>query len=220
MSDMSGIKAGYLSDFCKNQNRAFLRFDYSGHGISEGKFEDGTLSQWIKDTIDVIDAFNISSCVLVGSSMGGWIMLHTAINIKDRVKGLLGIAAAPDFTRDLFEKELNNDERKELMEKRVVRRRSSDGDLDYVITKKLIDDGEINCLLDNAIEITVPVRLIQGMEDQQVPWATSILLSKKIQTTDVEIQLIKDGDHRFSNSNQLSIISITLRNLLCQVEQS
>ena len=115
-SDMEGTKAQYLSNWCKKNERAFLRFDYSGHGLSGGLFEEGTISRWTEDALEVIQAFTEGSCILIGSSMGGWIMLRVALALGDRVSGLLGIAAAPDFTRDLIAKELTLDQRRSLQE--------------------------------------------------------------------------------------------------------
>ncbi|MDP6397643.1 MAG: alpha/beta hydrolase [Arenicellales bacterium] len=213
-SDMEGTKAQYLSDWCAQRGRAFLRFDYSGHGQSGGRFENGTIGQWTEDALEVIQAFTEGPCILVGSSMGGWIMLRAALALGRRVRGLLGIAAAPDFTRDLISKELTPDQRRSLDQNGQVTVTSEYDPDGYILTQSFIDDGEQCCLLDEPLDIRVPVRLLQGCEDNEVPWRTALHLSEKLETTDVRVQLLKDGDHRLSSPDQLALIGDTLAELL------
>lgn len=217
-SDMEGTKAQYLLNWCKKNERAFLRFDYSGHGLSGGLFEEGTISRWTDDALDVIQAFTEGSCILVGSSMGGWIMLRAALALGDRVSGLLGIAAAPDFTRDLIAKELTLSQRRCLEEHGQITLTSEHDPEGYILTQAFIDDGETCCLLDKPLDIRVPVRLLQGRQDNEVPWQTALQLSESLKTADVRVQLLKDGDHRLSNLTQLALIGVTLEELLNTVD--
>ena len=213
-SDMEGTKAQFLSDWCAQRGQSFLRFDYSGHGQSGGPFEEGTIGQWTKDALDVIQAFTKGPCILVGSSMGGWIMLRVALALGQRVKGLIGIAAAPDFTRDLIAKELTPRQRRSLDQDGQITVTSKYDPDGYILTQSFIDDGERCCLLDQPLDIRVPVRLLQGCEDNEVPWRTALHLSERLETTDVRIQLLKDGDHRLSSPDQLAMIGDSLAELL------
>ena len=219
-SDMEGTKAQYLSDWCEKNGRSCLRFDYSGHGVSGGRFEEGTIGQWTQDALDVIDAFSQGPCVLVGSSMGGWIMLRVALAIGTRVHGLLGIAAAPDFTRDLISRDLSADQRARLAHEGQIRLTSEYDPDGYVLTQEFMADGEACCLLDAPLELTVPVRLLQGCDDSEVPWKTALRLSERLQTTDVRVHLLKDGDHRLSRPEQLALMSDTLAELIQTVESA
>ena len=217
-SDMEGTKAQYLSRWCKKKGHSFLRFDYSGHGVSGGCFEEGTIGQWTQDALEVIDAFCPGPCILVGSSMGGWIMLRVALALGTRVHGLLGIAAAPDFTRDLISKDLSTDEQSVLEREGQITVTSEYDPDGYILTELFIQDGEACCLLDAPLGITVPVRLLQGCEDSEVPWQTALRLSECLQATDVRVQLLKDGDHRLSHPEQLMLISDTLAELIQSAE--
>ena len=219
-SDMEGTKAQYLSDWCEKSGRSFLRFDYSGHGVSGGRFEEGTIGQWTQDALDVIDAFSQGPCVLVGSSMGGWIMLRVALAIGTRVHGLLGIAAAPDFTRDLISRDLSADQRARLAHEGQIRLTSEYDPDGYVLTQGFMADGEACCLLDAPLALTVPVRLLQGCDDSEVPWQTALRLSERLQATDVRVHLLKDGDHRLSRPEQLALMSDTLAELIQTVESA
>tara|TARA_B100000029_G_scaffold441907_1_gene460007 strand:- start:1607 stop:2377 length:771 start_codon:yes stop_codon:yes gene_type:complete len=219
-SDMEGTKAQYLSNWCKKNERAFLRFDYSGHGSSGGLFEEGTISRWTEDTLEVIQAFTEGSCILVGSSMGGWIMLRVALELGDRVSGLLGIAAAPDFTRDLITRDLTLSQRQYLEEHGQITLTSEYDPEGFILKKAFIVNGEECCLLDQPLDIQVPVRLLQGCQDNEVPWRTALQLSKSLEATDVRIQLLKDGDHRLSSPTQLALIGSTLEELLHTAESN
>ena len=213
-SDMEGAKAQYLSNWCAQTGQSFLRFDYSGHGQSGGSFEQGSISQWTQDALEVIEAFSPGPYILVGSSMGDWIMLRTALALGHRVKGLIGIAAAPDFTRDLIAMELTSEQR-ELLDHNGQITVSSEYDPDgYILTQSFMDDGEQCCLLDAPLPIHAPVRLLQGHEDHEVPWQTALRLSDCLEATDVRVQLLKDGDHRLSSPEHLALIGDTLAELI------
>jgi pimeloyl-ACP methyl ester carboxylesterase len=214
MSDMTGSKALSLESLARQQGRAFLRFDYQGHGASTGRFEDGTIGSWTADAVAALDALTEGPQVLVGSSMGGWIMLLTALARPQRIAGLLGIAAAPDFTEDLMWDAYPQGVRDTLRREGVYREPSDYGDEPYTITMRLIDEGRKHLLLREAIPITCPVRLIHGMADPDVPWQTSIRLAERLESGDVEVTLVKSGGHRLSEPEDLDRLGKTLEGLI------
>lgn len=218
-SDMQGGKALALESWCQTQGRAFLRFDYTGHGQSSGAFTDGTIGQWANDALYALDHLTKGPQVLVGSSMGGWLMLLVARERPERLKGLVGLASAPDFTEDLMWNELNDEQRAELEREGHVALPSDYDPLEpYIITKALIEDGKNHLLLRDPLNIQVPVRLIQGMKDRDVPWATALKIQDALITDDVEIQFVKNGDHRLSEAADLKRMTRTLGNLLLDLE--
>jgi pimeloyl-ACP methyl ester carboxylesterase len=168
-SDMTGSKAMHLQAWADATGRAFLRFDYSGHGASRGAFTDGAISDWREDAVAVIETLTEGPQVLVGSSMGGWIGLLLARDLTDRVAGLVGIAAAPDFTEAMWDEEFSPAERTRLMDEGVVLRPSDYSDEPYPITRRLIEDGKVNLVLDGPLHLPMPVRLLQGTADTDVP---------------------------------------------------
>jgi len=214
MSDMTGSKAIALEMHCKKRGQAFLRFDYSGHGQSSGTFSDGTISKWTDDAIFAIEQLSDGPQVLVGSSMGGWIMLLVALRMNKNVAGLIGLAAAPDFTENLIAHELNDKQRLALQRDGFVLVPCDYDDKPYTITQSLIDDGRNNLLLNKSISLNQPVRLIQGLKDKDVPWLTALNLQEKLTSDDVEITLVKNGDHRLSGPNDIKRITKTLDLLL------
>ena len=164
MSDMSGGKALALEELCRGRGNACLRFDYAGHGESEGAFADGTIGSWAADALAALDELTDGPQVLVGSSMGGWIMLLAALARPKRIAGLVGIAPAPDFTERLYAEELTREQRDVMKaEGKVIV--PSDYEDDYTFTQALIDDGKDQLLLGGEIAIDCPVRLIHGLED-------------------------------------------------------
>lgn len=214
MSDMTGSKALFVEEFCKSRGQAFLRFDYTGHGQSSGAFTDGTIGQWAEDAVFAIDELTEGPQILVGSSMGGWIMLLTALARPDRIAGLLGIAPAPDFTEDLLAGDLSS-EQEEIMERDgVVYVDSEYGPDPTPFTQALIEDGKKHLLLRRKIPLACPVRIIHGMQDPDVPWQTSLRLTQMLDSEDVEIQLVKAGDHRLSEDADLDRLRRTLEALL------
>lgn len=215
-SDMTGAKAAFLEESCRRRGQAFVRFDYQGHGFSSGKFEDGTIGRWKNDALAVIDTLTQGPQILVGSSMGGWLMLLCALARPARVCGLIGIAAAPDFTEDLFWNVLAEKQRKALMEKGHISAPSKYGD-PYVFTRGLIEDGRDHLLLRAPIHIDAPVRLLQGREDPDVPWETAGMIAKKLTGEDVEIIYVEDGDHRLSRDEDLALLDETLQSLTGQM---
>ena len=213
-SDMTGSKALALEEFAKARGQAFLRFDYSGHGASGGKFTDGCIGDWAKDAIALLDAQTEGPQILVGSSMGGWLMLLAALARPDRVAGLVGIAAAPDFTEDLMWDNFSPEIRETILREGSYAEPSSYSDEPYIITRKLIEDGRNHLLLRQPIPLSCPVRLLHGMRDPDVPWQVSVRLAEALETEDVRLALVKDGDHRLSREQDLALLRATVEELL------
>jgi pimeloyl-ACP methyl ester carboxylesterase len=214
-SDMAGEKATMLAAFCAARGQAMLRFDYSGHGASDGSFEDGTIGAWAADALAAIDALTEGPLVLVGSSMGGWIALLTALARPSRIAGLVGIAAAPDFTETLMWAAMAPAERAALLRDGVLRVPSQYGE-PYAITRALLEDGRNHLLLSGPIAIDCPVRLLHGQRDPDVPWDTALRIAELVTGEDVRITLVKDGDHRLSRPHDLALLRDTLAALLDQ----
>ena len=202
-SDMTGAKALALEGFCRARGQAFLRFDYSGHGASGGEFTECTVSTWLDDSLDALEKLTRGPQILVGSSMGGWLMLLAALKRPMRVAGLVGVAAAPDFTEELMWPNMAAPTRKELLAKGVVYRPSAYGDGPYPITRALIEDGRNHLLLGAPIPIRCPVRLLHGMEDRDVPWTYSQRLAERLESEDVTVTLFKKGGHRLAEPDEI-----------------
>ena len=217
-SDMTGGKAVALEEYCKRTGRAFLRFDYTGHGASSGRFEDGCIGDWAADAVFALDRLTEGPQVLVGSSMGGWIMLLAALARPERIAGLLGIAAAPDFTEDLIPHEMSEEQMLAIQRDGVVYVESPYGPEATPFTRRLLEDGRDQLLLRDEIPLDVPVRLIQGMKDPDVPWKTALRISERLRSDDVELHLIKGGDHRLSEPEDLERLEIVLDRLLDSIE--
>ncbi|MEQ8500576.1 MAG: alpha/beta hydrolase, partial [Sneathiellaceae bacterium] len=184
-SDMTGTKALALDSHCRASGRACLRFDYFGHGQSDGDFEAGTVGRWAADAVAVLDALTDGPQVLVGSSMGGWIMLLAALARPDRVAGLVGIAPAPDFTQRLMWERFTDAQRAVLQRDGVLREPSDYDPEPYAITAALIEEGRQHLLLDDGIELHCPVRILQGMQDPDVPWRHALHLVAALAAQDV-----------------------------------
>ena len=210
MSDMEGGKAVALDGWAQDQGRAMLRLDYAGNGASEGRFEDGTLASWRDDALLLIDSLTPGPVVLVGSSMGGWLALLIALARPERVAGLVGIAAAPDFTEWGF-----TDADKALLatEGRIVEP-TPYGDNPYVTTLAFWESGQSLRLLEGEIAIDCPVRLLQGQADPDVPWRTALRIAERLRSSDVQTLLIKDGDHRLSRDPDIALLIRTVSSLL------
>ena len=218
MSDMTGTKATTLEAACLRGGRAFLRFDYQGHGQSSGAFAEGTIGIWAEDAVAMLDELCDGPQILVGSSMGGWIMLLVALARPDRVAGLIGIAAAPDFTENGLKSQLTDAQLQEIDREGLVRIPSDYGDEPYIITQALIEDGRQNLLLPRTILIDCPVRLLQGLRDDAVPWQTALEIQEKLRSSDVEVTLVKSGDHRLSEAVDLIRLTDVLAQLAAQIE--
>jgi hypothetical protein len=207
-SDISGTKVLRLEDWANSTGHGFLAFDYSGHGQSGGAFEDGTVSHWRADALAVIDSQTDGPLVVVGSSMGGWMALLAALARPDRVKGLILIAPAPDFTEKLMWPAFSANAQAEIMEQGFTLR-PSDYDAPYTITRALIEDGRQWQVLDKPIGFDGPVRILQGMQDSDVPWTHAARLVDAMTTSDLAITLIKDGDHRLSREQDIARLLAT-----------
>jgi pimeloyl-ACP methyl ester carboxylesterase len=213
-SDMAGTKATFLDDVCAARGLAYVRFDYSGHGASSGRFEDGTIGAWVEDAIAVIDRVVDGSLVLVGSSMGGWIMLLAALARPDRIAALVGLAPAPDFTEALIWNRLSDEERERLLSAGRLETPSAYSEEPTIIARALIEEGRRHLLLSAAIDIRCPVRLLHGMADPDVPHRLSLELAERLVSNDVCVTLIKDGDHRLSRAENLTLLGDTLDDLI------
>lgn len=213
-SDMNGTKALYLEEFCRAQGYGFVRLDYSGHGQSKGAFEDGNISRWKNDALEVIDSLHLKNILLIGSSMGGWISLRIALERPSLVYGFIGIAAAPDFTDDIWYNRLNDVQRAEILQNGKIAIPNEYDDTPYIITKALIEDGRENFILNTRHDIQVPMIMLQGMRDPDVPWETTSSIKNAFPQADIDVVLIEDGDHRLSRPEDLEILGREIKNLI------
>ncbi len=215
MSDMEGGKATHLAQHALDAGFSFLRFDTFGHGKSSGAFTDGTIGRWHDDTLDVIDRLTAGPLILVGSSMGGWVALLAAIARPERVKALLLIAAAPDFTEESMWAAMSDAEKTALQRDGIVH--LHEGDQTYPVSRALIADGREHLLLRGPIPFAGPVRILQGMRDESVDWPTALAIADRLQTDDVALTLVKDGDHRLSRPQDLARLTRELDVLMEEI---
>ncbi|TPE62862.1 alpha/beta hydrolase [Sandaracinobacter neustonicus] len=208
MSDMSGTKAQHLLQWAAATGRQCLLMDYSGCGASEGAFEAGSIRRWAADAKAVVDALAPGPLIPIGSSMGGWIMLHLALAEPSRIHAMVGIAAAPDFTRWGLSLDANDVEA--LAHQGFTTRPSAYADSPYRYSRALIEDAETACLLDGPVALDMPVRLIHGTADADVPWHISQCLMVELRSADVQLALVKGGDHRLSSPSDLALLERTL----------
>lgn len=216
MSDMDGSKATHLEAWAKAEGRAYVRFDYSGHGQSAGAFVDGCIGDWFADASEVIERLTQGPQVLVGSSMGGWIALLCAKALPKRIAGLVTIAAAPDFTEDGFYADFSDEDKTRLEVEGVVQVPSDYGD-PYPITKRLIEDGRSHFVLRDPLRLGVPVRMVQGTEDTAVTRDTALRLLDHLEVEDVRLTFIKGGDHSLSTPDNLEMIVGSVDDVLARV---
>jgi len=203
-SEMTGTKGEALAAWAVSHGRAYLRFDYFGHGQSEGRFEDGTISRWRGDALAVIDRLTEGPLVLVGSSMGGWLACLAALARPERVAGMVLIAPAADFTQALMSPSLSPQAHAALArDGRWIRLSEYDGE-GYPITRALLDDGARWTILPGPVAIEVPVRILQGARDSDVPWEHALKLARALRTPDVVFTLIGDGDHLLSRPQDIA----------------
>jgi pimeloyl-ACP methyl ester carboxylesterase len=213
-SDMTGTKAVFLEEHCRRRGQACLRFDYFGHGASSGDFAEGTIGRWAEDAIAVLDRLSEGPQILVGSSMGGWIMLLAACARASRIHALIGIAAAPDFSEDLFWTRLDPRQQQEFRDKRVITLPSDYDTAGYTYHMNLFEEARRHLILREEIALDCPVRLLHGMRDISVPWQTSLRLAERLRSRDVAVILVKNGDHRLSTPGDLARLARTLDELL------
>ena len=202
-SDMTGTKAQVLADQAQATGGGYVRFDYFGHGQSDGDFAEGTITRWREDALAVIDDLTEGPLVLVGSSMGGWLACLAAVARPQRVKALVLVAPAPDFTEKLMEPELSDEAKAAIARDGFWIRPSDYDDGGYPITRTLLEDGARWSILAGPVPIDVPVRVLQGGADPDVPWTHALELANAINSDDVVFTLIKDGDHRLSRPQDL-----------------
>ena len=212
-SDMKGTKALALDAWAADHSRACVRFDYSGHGESGGKFVDGTIGRWLEDSLAVFGQFCTGPQAVIGSSMGGWIALLLAREAAKRpglapLAGLVLIAPAPDFTEELMWKTFSPEIRREIETKGQWLRPSQYGDgAPYPITRALIEEGRNHLLLGGSIDVGCPVRILQGGQDPDVPWQHAFRLAHRLPADDVVLTMIQDGDHRLSRPQDVARIT-------------
>ena len=198
-SDMTGTKATFLESICEKREQTYTRFDYFGHGSSSGSFAEGTIGQWLCDALAIIDEVTKGPLILVGSSMGGWLMTLAARARPERVHALIGIASAPDFTEELIWASLNESHRKDFIRQGMIQTPSQYEAQGFLITLQLIEEGREHLVLPKAIDIHCPVHLIHGEVDKDVPWRLSSRLAQRIKSPDVTLTLIKNGNHRLNS---------------------
>ncbi len=213
-SDMKGTKAQALADWAERTGRGFVRFDYSGHGESGGNFADGTIGRWLEDSLAVFDHYCRGAQILVGSSMGGWIALLLARELRRRaakdhaqakaLAGMVLIAPAVDFTEELMWKKFPEKIKQTIQQEGVWTRPSEYEAGGYLITKNLIEEGRNHLLLGSAVETGCPVRILQGVRDRDVPWQHAVELVSRLAQDDVVLTLVKDGDHRLSRDEDIA----------------
>jgi pimeloyl-ACP methyl ester carboxylesterase len=209
-SDMKGTKAEALARWAEAAGRSFIRFDYSGHGESGGAFADGTIGRWLAEALAVFDTCARGPQIVIGSSMGGWLALLMVRALRARqsagassVAGLVLIAPAVDFTEELMWKRFTPEIKHELEQKGVWSRPSQYSDEPYLVTRQLIEEGRSHLLLGGMIETGAPVRILQGVEDPDVPWRHAVELLSRLASDDVVLTLVKDGDHRLSRPEDI-----------------
>ena len=212
-SDMEGTKAVFLENWAKRAGRAFLRFDYSGHGSSSEEFTDGCIGEWSDDAIAVLDELTKGPQVLVGSSMGGWISLLCARARPKRVAGLVGVASAPDFTEDSIWNGLLASQKNELLRTGQVELPSGYDDEPYVITQKLIEDGREQLVLREPLDLPFPVRLLHGTADVDVEMSVPLRIVGHVTCEDLRLTFVKGADHRFSDGPCLEMIVSAVKEL-------
>ena len=218
-SDMRGTKAEAIADYAARSGRAYVRLDYSGHGESEGRFADGTISRWLEESVAVFDARTQGPQIVIGSSMGGWLALLLARALaqrpasKAKLAGLVLIAPAADFTEELMWAQFSPEVRREIEERGHWLRPSAYGEDPYPVTRALIEDGRKHLLLDKPIEVGCPVRILQGVKDPDVPYTHAMKLASCLAQDDVVLTLVKDGDHRLSRPEDIERLIRTIDEL-------
>ena len=212
-SDMTGTKAIALEAWARANGRAFLRFDYLGHGQSSGRFEDGTIGRWLDDSLAAIDTLTTGKLVLVGSSMGGWLSLLVALRRPERLSGLVLIAAAPDFTERMLLKGLSPEDRAALQREGRLERPSQYSSEPSVFTWKLIEEGRNHLVLDKKLALPCPVHLLHGQSDPDVPWEYSLQIARHLDAPDVITTFVKGGDHRLSTPADIARLIATVEDL-------
>jgi pimeloyl-ACP methyl ester carboxylesterase len=209
-SDMQGTKATFLDEWAKHHNRDYLRFDYSGHGESDGLFEDGSIGAWSEDALAAFDELTKGPQILVGSSMGAWIATLLALKRTDRIAGIVFIAPAPDFTEALMMETFSKEDLETLHRDRRLEKPSDNSDEPDLVTLKMIEDGREHLVMTGPIPLHCPIRVLQGMKDEDVPWQHAVKFASMLESADVEILMTKNGDHRLSTPDDLARLAAAL----------
>lgn len=216
-SDMHSTKATALAEWCAQHEVPLIRFDYFAHGKSEGDFKEFTIGSAMESAMAALDASGIEQVILVGSSMGAWVALNTALERKGVVNGLVTVAAAPDFTERLMYKRITPEQRREMADNGLIWVYSDFTDSDYPVTQHFIEEARTHLLLDDIIGLEIPCQLLHGQQDVDVPWETSMILAKKLMSDEVTVTLIKDGDHRLNRPEDLRLMTDALARMLRQI---
>jgi pimeloyl-ACP methyl ester carboxylesterase len=214
MSDMTGTKATTLEEFCLQHSYSFIRFDYMGHGQSSGSFTQGTIGLWKENALHVLDHLTVGPQILIGSSMGGWLMLLAALSRPKRIHALIGIASAPDFTENLIWDVMSGAQQAQLLQEGIFDLASDYADRPYPITRQLIEEGRNHLVLQSPIPIHVPVHLFHGLQDQDVPAIISQKLYDSLLSNDKYFTPVEDGDHRLSSPSDMERIFQLLQKLI------
>ena len=209
-SDMESTKAAALAECCAAHHMPYTRFDYLCHGQSDGEFIDFRIGRALESTLDILDHAAAEEVILVGSSTGGWVSLLAALQRPRQVRGIIGVAAAPDFTERLMYRQFSPEQRVTLEREGVLHLHSDYFDNDYPVPLEFITEARRHLLLDHPIPLSIPVHLLQGQLDDSVPWETAIQIGEKLTGDEVTITLIKDGDHRLNRPQDLSLLTESL----------
>ena len=219
LSDMGGTKAVFLEEWAHAQGRAFLRFDYSGHGLSSGRFTDGCIGDWAADACEVITTLTQGPQVLVGSSMGGWISLILSGRMPEKIAGIVGIASAPDFTEDSMWAGFSDAQRADMAKTGQVALPSDYGE-PYIITRRMIEDGRTQLVLRKPLYLPFPARFLQGDADADVKLSVALRLLEQARGDNIRLSVVKGADHRFSTPECLGLIATTLAEVVALAGQS
>ena len=213
VSDMTGTKATWLEDWARARGRGYLRFDYRGHGASSGRFVDGAIGDWADDAAKIVERWTEGPQVLVGSSMGGWIALLLARRMPERIAGIVGIAAAPDFLEDSIWEGMGVEQRMELMRDGFVRIASDYDDEGYIVTRRMVEESRHHLVLRAPLRCPFPVRLLHGTADTDVEPSVGLRLLEHIEGPDARLVLVKGADHRFSGEAELALIGTSIEEI-------
>lgn len=213
-SEMSSTKATAIAEWCEQRNVPFTRFDYNGHGKSEGDFKDFTIGGAMADALEVIDEITRGPQIIIGSSMGAWVALNAAKERKAVIKALIGVAPAPDFTERLMYPRMTPEQRREIEDEGVIWAHSEMTDSDYPITWNFITEARNHLMLDDVIGVDIPMHILHGQMDDSVPWENSLLLAKQLTGDEVTVTFIKDGDHRLNRPADLQLMLDALGRLI------
>ena len=216
-SDMDGTKAIAVDSWAEHNGFGMIRFDYSGHGQSSGAFLDGTIGQWKKDCLAIIDTLTSEAVIIVGSSLGGWLMLNVALARPARIAGLIGIAAAPDFTAELIWDSLDKTQQTQMQDTGQIALPNHYSDDPVVYPMALVTDGKAHLHLQAPVNITAPVHLLHGMQDDEVPWQTATRLAEKLASENVQVSLVRNAGHRFSEPDQIALLGDALDGMLAKL---